>query len=141
MTSSVHNSLTSILPKGSIGDQELALAHADGLGLADIVQTIAQEPASLLVVARDPFLDVVLGRVERLARRIGTHEQQVAHGASFTLSLSTRESNGTKRNRHIRARHRVSPSAGPRRFTPSFPGERDVVVWCRALHIPRRRTQ
>src|SRR5215472_8462143 len=74
--------------EGAVGDQELALPHTHRLSLADVVQAITQEPASLPVIGRNPFLDVVLGRIEGLARRIGTHEQQVAHRASCTFSVS-----------------------------------------------------
>jgi hypothetical protein len=52
--------------KGTVGDQKLALTHADGLGLADMLQTVAKDPGSLLVVARDPLFYVVLGRIEGL---------------------------------------------------------------------------
>src|SRR5947209_4396814 len=59
--------------EGAVSDQELALACTHGLGLADMVQTVAKDPASFPVVARDPFLYVVLGRIEGLGRRIDTH--------------------------------------------------------------------
>src|SRR5215470_9315240 len=120
--------------KRAVGDQELAFSHANRLGLADVVQAITQESASLLVVGRDPFLDVVLGGIEGLARRISTHEQQVAHGASLTFSLSTRESNGTGRNRHTRPGYRFLPSAG--RPASGRPSPVNEMSWYGAGHFP-----
>jgi hypothetical protein len=52
--------------EGAVGDHALALSDAPGL--ADIGQTIANDPASFLVVARDSFLCVVLTRIVGLAR-------------------------------------------------------------------------
>jgi hypothetical protein len=40
--------------EGAVSDQELALAYTHGLGLTDMVQTVAKDPASFPVVARDP---------------------------------------------------------------------------------------
>src|SRR5215470_3497316 len=122
--------------KRAVGDQELAFSHANRLGLADVVQAITQESASLLVVGRDPFLDVVLGGIEGLARRISTHEQQVAHGTLLYLFAIHKGVEWHWAKSTHTTWVSVFALGGAPRFRPSFPGERDVMVWCRALPNP-----
>jgi hypothetical protein len=56
------------------------------LAFASVVQPVAHDPGSFLVVARNPFLHVVPGRIEGLAGRIDTYEHQVVHaGSSFAF--------------------------------------------------------
>src|SRR5215470_4616448 len=76
------------LGERAIGDQTLAFAHADGLGRADMFETVAHDPGAVLVMRRHPLFDVVLRRIKGLARGIDTYEHQVAHVSSSCRLVS-----------------------------------------------------
>jgi len=93
----------------AIGDQTLAFAHADGLGPADMFETVAHDPGAVLVMRRNPLFDVVLRRIKGLARGIDTYEHQVAHISSSCRLVS-----------HVVERRRLT-STDARRFSARWP--------------------
>src|SRR5215831_9388194 len=72
----------------AIGNQKLAFAYAYGLGPADMLETVAHDPGSVLVIRRNPLFYVVLCRIKGLARGIDTYEHQVAHISSSCRLVS-----------------------------------------------------
>src|SRR5262249_43121381 len=72
----------------AIGDETLACAHADGLGAADMLEAVAHDPGSVLVIRRNPLFYIVLRRIKWLTRGIDTHEHQVAHISSSCRPVS-----------------------------------------------------
>src|SRR5215831_6869418 len=96
--------------EGAVGDEEAPGAHPDRLRGGQTGQTVTDDSPTTLVVGGDPFLDVVLGRIEGLAGGIGADEHNIAHGNSFpggsssvsrmaTGGIDDRAHRGTRRAR------------------------------------------